>query len=86
MTYCPRTGHVVLNTTGIVLNEKVVSLKHTIPSDLFVVLDTYKVNPKNLDVKLSEEFDCPEKMNKKIHEIRDSLKHKHFKHIKQKTR
>ena len=51
MTYCPCTKQFVLNTAGMVLLVKEVSLKHNIPSDLFVVFDIYKENPSNLDVK-----------------------------------
>lgn len=34
-----------------VLKVKLVSLKHKIPSDVSVVLETYKENPRNLDVQ-----------------------------------
>ena len=66
MTYCPCTEQVVLKTAGIVLNVNLLSLKHNFPSDLFVVLETYKENPKNLDVKLSELFVSPEKTRRKF--------------------
>lgn len=51
MTYCPCTKQVVLNTAGMVLKVKLVSLKHNIPFDFSVVLETYKENPRNLDLK-----------------------------------
>ena len=51
MTYCPCTGHVVLKTSGTVLSVKRVSLKHNVPSDRFVVLETYSENPRTLCVK-----------------------------------
>lgn len=40
-----------MKTAGIELMVKLVSLKHNIPSNLFVVFDTYKENPRNLAVK-----------------------------------
>ena len=64
MTYCPCTKQFVLNTAGMVLLVKEVSLKHNIPSDLFVVFDIYKENPRNLDVK-SLEMPCRMKKNMK---------------------
>lgn len=36
---------------GIVLRVKTLSLKHTYPSDLSVVLETYNENPRKLGVK-----------------------------------
>ena len=60
MTYCPCTWHVVLKTAGMVLKVKLLSLKQKVPSDLLVVFETYKENPKNLDLKLSDVFDRSE--------------------------
>ena len=37
-------------TDGMVLCVKLVSLKHRTPSDLLVVLEMYKENPRNLPV------------------------------------
>ena len=51
MTYCPCTEHVALKSGGIVYKVKLWSLKHSTPSDLSVVLDTYKENPRNRGVK-----------------------------------
>lgn len=55
MTYCPCTGQAVVNTAGIVSSVKLVSLKHSIPSNLSVVLETYTENPRNNRVKILEE-------------------------------
>ena len=41
----------MLKTAGMVLKVKLVSLKHNVPFDFSVVLETYKENPRNLDVK-----------------------------------
>ena len=41
----------MVKTAGIVFKVKLVSLKHKVPSALFVVLETYKEKPKNLGVK-----------------------------------
>ena len=49
--YCPCKKQDVLKTAGIELIVKLVSLKHNIPSNLFIVFDTYKENPRNLAVK-----------------------------------
>ena len=51
MTYCPCTAQVVLNTYGMLSNVYSLSLTHNTPSDLSVVLDTYKENPMNLGAK-----------------------------------
>lgn len=44
----------VVNTAGMVSGVKLVSLKHSVPCSLFVVLDTYKENPRKLLVKSLE--------------------------------
>ena len=48
-----------------VLKVKLLSLKHKVPSDLFVVFETYNENPKNLDLKLSVVFVGSENVNRK---------------------
>ena len=55
MTYCPYTGQVVVNTGGMVSSVKLVSLKHKIPCNISVVLDTYTENPRKWIVKVFEE-------------------------------
>lgn len=55
MTYCPYTGQVVVNTAGIVSAIKLLSLKHKVPCNLSVVLDTYTENPRKWFVKVFEE-------------------------------
>lgn len=55
MTYCPYTGQVVVNTAGMVSSVKLLSLKHKIPCNLSVVLDTYTENPRKWFVKVFEE-------------------------------
>lgn len=40
----------VLKTSGIVLILKESYLKHSVPSDIEVVFETYTENPKNLEV------------------------------------
>lgn len=54
MTYCPYTGQVVVNTAGMVSSVKLVSLKHSVPCSLSVVLDIYKENPRKCRVKSLE--------------------------------
>lgn len=54
MTYCPYTGQVVVNTAGMVSSVKLVSLKHSVPCSLSVVLDIYKENPRKDFVKSLE--------------------------------
>lgn len=55
MTYFPYTGQVVVNTAGMVSSVKLLSLKHKIPCNLSVVLDTYTENPRKWFVKVFEE-------------------------------
>ena len=55
MTYCPCTGHVVLNTAGMVSRVKFLSWKHNVQSDFLVVLDIYTEKPRNLGVKPLDE-------------------------------
>lgn len=50
MTYLPCVIHVMFIGLGIVSLVNMVSLKHSIPSSLVVVLETYTENPKNLVV------------------------------------
>lgn len=49
MTYCPCIGHRTVKTGGTVVTVKWLSLKHSLPSDISVVLDTYNEKPKKLD-------------------------------------
>lgn len=57
MTYCPCTGQVMVRLAGIVSTVKMLSLKHRVPCNLSVVLDTYTESPKKDGVK---RFDAPE--------------------------
>lgn len=50
MIYCPNIRHVVLNTSGIVLILNSMSLKHSIPFNLSVELDTKRENPRKLGI------------------------------------
>ena len=60
----------MLKTAGIVFKLKLLSLKHNVPSDLFVVLDTYKEKPKNLGAKPLEGPDgMKAHLNKQINRL-----------------
>ena len=63
MTYRPRTEQFVVKTAGIVFKVKFSLWTHNFPSDLSVVFETYKENPKNLDGKLSEALEGSEMVN-----------------------
>ena len=51
---------------------------HNFPSDLSVVFETYKENPKNLDGKLSEALEGSEMVNEYLNMNLNYDTHKHF--------
>lgn len=66
MTYCPCIGHRTVKTGGTVVTVKWLSLKHSLPSNISVVLDTYNEKPKKLDGRYG--FEPGKQDNDVLHE------------------